>query len=97
MWVRPSLTLHRRIEIAIQRYKQKRKFHSNTSDAFNKWLKFGGIDHGQKQFSGKMDQETIEQYDAADLALVLATHHVGDKSDKRVWAVDFEGVAKSFL
>ncbi len=85
------------MEIAIQRYKQKRKFHSETADVFNKWLKFGGIDFGPKQFTGKMDQETLDQYDASEIALVTATHHVGDKDDPNVWAVDFEGVAKSFL
>ena len=91
------LILCRRIEVAIQRYKSRRKFHQNNAMIFNRWLRFGGIDVGPKQFTGNVDQDFMDGHDAAEISLLTATHYVGDKSDPKEWAVDFEGVAKSFL
>lgn len=87
-----------RIQIAIQRYKQKRKFHQEYLNAFNSFMKFGGVEAGQKQFTGRMDAEYLEDKDAADIALMLATHFVnGDKDDETLWAVDFTGVVKGYF
>ncbi|EON61075.1 hypothetical protein W97_00286 [Coniosporium apollinis CBS 100218] len=87
-----------RIQIAIQRYKQKRKFHQEYLNAFNSLMKFGGVEAGQKQFTGRMDAEYLEDKDAADIALMLATHFVnGDKDDETMWAVDFTGVVKGYF
>lgn len=86
------------MEIAIQRYQQKRRFHQETARIFNHFLKFGGIDAGQRQFTGRTDDKELEGKDAGYIAQMLATHHVSyDKEDEDVWAVDFEGVAKSYL
>ena len=85
------------MEIAIQRYKSRRKFHQDSAHVFNRWLRFGGIDVGQKQFTGRVDQGFLDGYDAAEISLLTATHYVGDKDNTDEWKVDFEGVAKAFL
>lgn len=85
------------MEIAIQRYKSKRKFHQESANIFNRWLRFGGIDVGQKQFTGNLDQNFLDTYDAAEISLLTATHYVGDKDNPDEWTVDFEGVARAFL
>ena len=88
---------YRRIEIAIQKYKSRRKLHNENANIFNRWLRYSGIDVGPKQFTGKLDQEFFDGYEAADVALLTATHYVGDKDNENEWKVDFEGVAKAFL
>jgi hypothetical protein len=87
-----------RIEMAIQRYKGRRKFHGAQSNSFNSWLKWGGIEHGPKMFTGSLGEDELEDMEADEIARVTATHHVGpEKLDQEKWTVDFEGVAKSFL
>jgi hypothetical protein len=84
--------------MAIQRYKSRRKFHTSHSSCFNSWMKWGGIEHGEKMFTGKLTKEDMEDMEADEIARASATHHAGsEKMDKDMWAVDFEGVAKSFL
>ncbi|KAJ4352468.1 uncharacterized protein N0V89_007816 [Didymosphaeria variabile] len=40
-----------RIEIAIQRFKQKRRMHEQYSNIFNKWMRFGGVDSAPRMSS----------------------------------------------
>ncbi len=64
-------------------------------------MSFGGVDTGPKQFSGGLDQNSIGDMNAGEIAAQTATNFVSD--DKLIegaeakWAVDFEGVAKGFL
>jgi hypothetical protein len=84
--------------MAIQRYKGRRKFHTAHRNCFNSWLKWGGIETGQRMFTGRLEPEELETMEADEIARVTATHFAGqDKGDKELWAVDFEEVAKSFL
>jgi Argonaute siRNA chaperone (ARC) complex subunit Arb1 len=64
----------------------------------------GGVDSTAKQFTGGLDQETLQNATAAEIAAIQATDYVQtgaqsakfyDGSDN--WVVDFEGVAKGFL
>lgn len=65
----------------------------------------GGIESTTKAFTGgALDQETLDNATAAEIAALQATDFVRpsggnakyyDGSDK--WVVDFEGVAKGFL
>lgn len=68
-------------------------------EVFDKWMRYGGINTGHKQFSGGLDSERIESNNAADLAALTATSYVGDdKLDENVtWVVDFIAVTKGFL
>ena len=84
--------------IAIERFKSRRKFHSKHTRHFNKFLKFGGFEAGERQFGGPLGPEDFEDMDAFEIARTKATHHVGDeKLDVGKWAVDFEGIAKGYL
>ena len=60
-------------------------------------MKYGGVDSGPKQFTGGLDAEFLEQYDAGDIALLTATHQVGEKDNADEWTVDFAGLAEAFL
>ncbi|KAL9128693.1 MAG: hypothetical protein Q9217_002686 [Psora testacea] len=90
----------RRIETAIQRYVAKRNLNSDRKNLFDKYLTFGGIEGGPKMFSGGLDVCTTENSNAAEIAMLTATHSVAfDKSDPRneTYVVDFEGCLKAFL
>ncbi|TID25883.1 putative rna-binding protein lupus la protein [Venturia nashicola] len=95
----PDRQIHDRLEVAIQRFKARRKFHTSHSTAFNAWLKFGGVETGDRKFNGKFDEkEKLEGMSAFDKAIEFATHQVGDdKGDPKLWVVDFVGVAEAFL
>jgi hypothetical protein len=94
----PAVAPHDRIEIAIQRYKARRKFHTKHSNVFNSWLKFGGVEAGERRFTGGTNPDELAGISAAEKAITLATHHVGeDKADDTRWVLDFEGVAKAYL
>ncbi|KAF4555443.1 Argonaute siRNA chaperone (ARC) complex subunit Arb1-like protein [Elsinoe fawcettii] len=87
-----------RIETAIQRYSARRKFHTDTRRIFDLWMTYGGIDSGQKQFTGKLSKEDMEEMDADEIAAALATHRVASHVDySEKWVVDFPGVARGFL
>ncbi|MCJ1401971.1 hypothetical protein MMC11_005188 [Xylographa trunciseda] len=96
----PSITFSERIETAIQRYVAKRKFDSERKDLFDKYMTYGGVDSGPKMFGGGLDQHTLEDSSAADIATMTATNFVDfDKHDPRSsqYVVDFDGVLKGFL
>jgi len=94
----PSLPFAERIETALQRYKAKRRWHSHPANIFAKWMKYSGIDSSPKQFSGGMDQASIDEKSAGEIAVIAATTFVGeDKFDDAIWVVDFENVTKGYL
>ncbi|MCJ1318946.1 hypothetical protein MMC15_004278 [Xylographa vitiligo] len=96
----PSIAFSERIETAIQRYVARRKFDSERKDLFDKYMSYGGVDSGPKMFGGGLDQQTLEDSSAADIATMTATNFVDfDKHDPRSsqYVVDFDGVLKGFL
>ncbi|KAK7554385.1 Argonaute siRNA chaperone complex subunit Arb1-domain-containing protein [Phyllosticta citricarpa] len=94
----PETHLRLRIEIAIHRFMSRRNMHQQYAAIFGKFMKFGGIDASPRQFTGKLSDQDFEDRDAADKALMLATHTIDlDKDNSDAWPVDFEGVAKGFL
>ncbi|KAF1993157.1 hypothetical protein P154DRAFT_590896, partial [Amniculicola lignicola CBS 123094] len=86
-----------RIEIAIQRFKEKKRWHEKFNKVFNKWMRFGGVDCAPRMFGGLSKQE-MAGMDAAQIAMARATHQVPwDREDPKDWVVDFDGVAAAFL
>lgn len=94
-----------RIEQCVQRYRAARKLDSVRANVFNKYITLGGIDTSMKAFTGGLDQDTIENFSAAEVARFQAQDYVrGSTSLKfynpdnaRHWVIDFEGIAKGFL
>ena len=72
---------------------------SIRKDVFDKYLLFGGISAGPKQFSGGLDAKDMSDMTAADIALMKAVHFVdADKwGPEGAYVVDFEGCVKAFL
>lgn len=98
----PSIPFAERIEVAIQRYKARRKFHQDMAHIWTMFVKFGGIRTGPKQFTGGLTKEDYEEHTAAEISRMTATEHAGDDKwdldgPEAKWMVDFEGVAKGFL
>jgi len=86
-----------RIEIAIQRFKQRRRMHEKYAIIFNKLMLFGGVECGPRMYQGKSKRD-MEQWSAEEVARALAVHHVPwDRSDEKQWVVDFVAVCKGFL
>ncbi|ATZ55805.1 hypothetical protein BCIN_12g03630 [Botrytis cinerea B05.10] len=97
-------TFAARIETCIQRYRARRKFDSTRANILTKYFALGGIESGAKTFNGGLDQETLDNSTAAEIAAIQATDFVRasnakyyDPSDTENWVVDWEGVAKGFL
>ncbi|KAI9728239.1 MAG: hypothetical protein M1828_004700 [Chrysothrix sp. TS-e1954] len=93
-----SRSVTERIETALQRYQAKRKFSNRPRNVFDKWLRYGGVDAGQKMFSGGLDPAFVEDSSKAEIAAMTATTYLGD--DKQLdgqWTVAFDEVASSFL
>ncbi|KAH7116067.1 Argonaute siRNA chaperone complex subunit Arb1-domain-containing protein [Dendryphion nanum] len=86
-----------RMELAIQRFKQKRRMHEMYAKIFNKWMRFGGVDSEPRMFGGVSRQE-MKDMTAEEIARSTATHHIPwDRDDPKKWSVDFVGVAEAFL
>ncbi|KAF2631273.1 hypothetical protein BU25DRAFT_418872 [Macroventuria anomochaeta] len=86
-----------RIEIAIQRFKQKRRMHEMYSKVFNKLMRYGGIESGPRMYQG-LSKTEMKDMDAEEIARVLAVHNVPwDRADEKQWTVDFLGVGEAFL
>lgn len=82
----------------------RRKFDSTRANILTKYFALGGIESGTKSFNGGLDQETLDNSTAAEIAAIQATDYVRasnakyyDPSDTENWVVDWEGVAKGFL
>ncbi|KAL9030217.1 MAG: hypothetical protein Q9196_001633 [Gyalolechia fulgens] len=95
----PDIPFAQRIETAIQRYCARRNLDSKRKDVFDKYLSFGGVSSGPKQFSGGLDAKDMSDMNAAEIALIKATHFVSvDKwGPEGAYQVDFEGCVKSFF
>jgi len=94
----PSVSFATRIETAIQRYRARRKFHTETAQVFSEFLSFGGVDTAQKQFTERLSKADLADMDPADVAAMTGTDVVREvvlNNDK--WEVDFVGVAQGFL
>jgi hypothetical protein len=86
-----------RIEIAIQRFKQKRRMHEMYSKVFNKLMCYGGIESGPRMYQG-LSKTEMKEMDAEEIARALAVHNVPwDRADEKQWVVDFLGVGSAFL
>lgn len=86
-----------RIEIAIQRFKQKRRMHEMYAHVFNKLMRFGGVESGVRMYQG-LSKSDMKDMDAEEIARALAIHNVPwDRSDEKQWVVDFVGVGAAFL
>lgn len=93
----PDKSFVERIEIAIQRFKQKRRMHEQYAIVFNKLMRFGGVESGPRMYQG-LSQHEKSQMDAEELARAMATHTVPmDRADTMNWVVDFANVGKAFL
>ena len=95
-----------RIEIAVMKFTSKRKMHQETRLIFEKFMIFGGMDGGQLQFAGGLDNKTMEDMTKKEISERTAKYGVservldglyGDKDTATTWIVDFEAVAKGFL
>lgn len=86
-----------RIEIAIQRFKLKRRMREMYSKVFTKWMLFGGVEQLPRMF-GSLSKQEMADMNAEDIARSLATHRVPwDRQDTKYWVVDFVGVGEAFL
>ena len=56
----PDRPFIERIELAIQRFKQKRRMHEVYSKIFNKWMRFGGVESSPRVFGGLSKAEMKE-------------------------------------
>ena len=93
----PTKHFVERIELAIQRFKQKRRMQPKYALAFEKFVRLGGVESGPRMYQGISKQE-MKDMDAEELARALATYHVPwDRADESQWVVDFQGVSKAFL
>ncbi|KAL1640542.1 hypothetical protein SLS58_006892 [Diplodia intermedia] len=94
----PGVSFRLRMECAIQRYKSRRKMHQHFLNVFAKFMKYGGVDQSQRQFTGGIKDKELEERDAQEIALMMANHTIDpDKDDEDKWPVAFEEVAKGFL
>lgn len=93
----PDKPFVERIEIAIQRFKQKRRMHEMYANVFNKWMRFGGVECSPNMFGG-LSRQDMKGMDAEEIARAMAIHNVPwDRSDEKHWVVDFVGVGEAFL
>lgn len=93
----PDRPFVERIEIAIQRFKQRRRMHEMYSHVFNKFMRFGGVESDSRMYQG-VSQQDLKDMDAEEVARALAIHHVPwDRTDAQYWIVDFPAVGKAFL
>jgi hypothetical protein len=94
-----------RIQQCIQRYRARRKLDSERSNIFSKYLTLGGVETGVKAFSAGLDNETMEESNAQEIAAIQATDFVRSGGNIRFydvkasenWVVDFEGATRGFL
>ncbi|KAF3033184.1 hypothetical protein E8E12_002308 [Didymella heteroderae] len=86
-----------RIEIAIQRFKQKRRMHEMYAKIFNKLMRYGGVESGPRMYQG-LSKTEMKEMDAGEIARAMAVHSVPwDRGDEKRWAVDFVGIGSAFL
>tara|TARA_R110002003_G_scaffold96_9_gene7425 strand:- start:16195 stop:16809 length:615 start_codon:yes stop_codon:yes gene_type:complete len=86
-----------RMEVAIQRFKQKRRMHEVYAHVFNKLMRFGGVESGPRMYQGVSQQE-MKEMDAEEIARAVAVHFIPfERGIEKYWVVDFDGLARAFL
>lgn len=95
------------MQSCIQRYRKKRNLDSVRANILTKYFMLGGVESSStKAFTGGLDEETLADATAAEIAAIQATDHIRsgvknakyyDPASPEHWVVDFEGVAKGFL
>ncbi|KAH8195856.1 hypothetical protein TruAng_009986 [Truncatella angustata] len=94
-----------RIEQAVQRYRQSRRFDNQRSHLFDKYLALGGIESCQRMFQG-LDAEDAKTMTNDEIRAMKARDviHYGfggskfyDSSDPGDWTIDFPIIVKGFL
>jgi uncharacterized protein YozE (UPF0346 family) len=92
-----DIPLAERLEIAMQRFFARRKLDYETARLLDRFLTFGGVVTGPRQFAST-DYAALKEMDPSEKALALATHHISwEKNDPEQWAVDFHGIAEAYL
>ncbi|ETS82324.1 hypothetical protein PFICI_04200 [Pestalotiopsis fici W106-1] len=94
-----------RLEEAIQRYRQKRRFDNQKSFMFDKYLALGGIDSSQRMFQG-LDAADAKDMNAEEIRQMTSRYAVQrgfagskfyDPDEPGDWRVDFPIIVKGFL
>ena len=89
------------METCIHRYKARRKWDPLRLNLFNSYLRLGGVQTGQKQFFGGMDERKMGDMDAEQIALMAATDFItfndNGGEDAQEYDVDFAFVVRGFL
>ncbi|CAG8600381.1 12755_t:CDS:2 [Acaulospora morrowiae] len=88
----PSRPITHRIELAIQKFRKNRKFNPIRNQIFSSYLRFGGIDTGQKSFLGN-DGEDDPEADADEILTRRSTDFIEDEELE----VDFTYIIKVYL
>ncbi|EWC43390.1 hypothetical protein DRE_07706 [Drechslerella stenobrocha 248] len=107
----PEKSVAERIEVAVQRYKAKRKFNDIRIRLLGAYLRLGGITTGDKMFGG-VDQKFVKEHSTEEIARFKATDYVPEKMNRigeaRVeeldddyeepeYTVDFDYIVRGFL
>ena len=84
-----------RFLLAVARYTSRRKFNELRLKVFDKYLAYGGLSTGIKQFQGRVDEKTSDMT-ATDIAIENSKYHIEDETlDASV--VDIDAVVRGFL
>lgn len=90
-----------RISHAIERFIARRKFTKEYQKAFGEFLKHGGIYPANRIGQGEsvkeiMKNDELSKEEKLDMCAKYDVDEI-DKSNDKKWAIDFKGVAKSYL
>ncbi|KAB8342836.1 hypothetical protein FH972_022434 [Carpinus fangiana] len=92
-----AASLPMRLETAIQQFARRRTFTPAHRRVWLRWMAFGGVDSGPRQFTG-VDNATLRDMTRREAAEVLATDFLtADARDPGKMELDFAGVARAFL
>jgi len=66
-----------RVQTCIQKYRQRRNLDSVRANILTKYFTLGGIESSNtKQFTGGLDQKTLEEATAEEIAAIRATDYI---------------------
>ncbi|CAG8755792.1 5244_t:CDS:2, partial [Racocetra fulgida] len=88
-----SRSITQRIETAVQKYRKNRKFSSTRNQVFSSYLRFGGINTGQKSFLGQ-DGLNCDDADADEIAARRATDFIEENDDELEYLSDMQEALK---
>ncbi|KAG9244382.1 Argonaute siRNA chaperone complex subunit Arb1-domain-containing protein [Calycina marina] len=101
--------LESRIQVALQKYRHKRALDALRANILTKFLLLGGIESSSnKQFTGGLDKQTLEEATSDEIAALKATDFIRggeghknskyyDPSDAANWTIDFELIVRGFF